>query len=236
MRTITMNITRLSILLTLITFAMGCATLSNQGVGVGKNGTVSAYNNLDRHGAIALFQSQEGRVCYNTIKAAIDYTLSDRQPTVVTNADTNAFDAIISQSKAMADLASDSMKYAAHMVAYSNGLTPSDPVVQLAALCKRNNYYDAQIAKSKNRHETYRAITAEIGDVLNTTAPYAALAYVGSKVGDRNNISGSTNAIGDNNGVAEPTIVDPNIVINGENVSTPPLPEDPNTIPEDPNL
>jgi len=225
----------------ILTFAFAltaCGTLRNQGVGVGKDGTVSAYNNLDRHGAIALFQSQEGKACYDTIKEAINFTLVDdrvKDKMVSKQGEgANAFDAIIAQTNAMADLAKNSMKYAAHMVAYSNGLTPQDPIVQLASLCKRTNFYDAAIAKSDNRHETYRAIAAEVGDVLKTTTPYAALAYVGSKVGDRNDISGNNNALGNNNGVAEPTVVPPNIVVDGENVSTPPLPDDPENIPDDP--
>lgn len=234
------QLTRQILILSLAFALTACGTLRNQGVGVGKDGTVSAYNNLDRHGAIALFQSQEGKACYDTIKEAINFSLVDDKvkDKMVTNqsdpAAANAFDAIIAQTNAMADLAKNSMKYAAHMVAYSNGIAPVDPIVQLASLCKRTNFYDAAIAKSDNRHETYRAIAAEVGSVLKTTTPYAALAYVGSKVGDRNDISGNNNALGDNNGVADPTVVEPNIVVDGENVSTPPLPDDPENIPDDP--
>lgn len=219
-----MKFMKFFLIITLLLTLQACAGFRNQGVGVGKDGTVSAYNNLDRHGAIALFQSQEGKICYDTIKQAISYSLTQNQseskPTrggrsfVEGEATgTTAYDAIISQANAMAKLAKDSMKYAAHMVAYSNGITPQDPIVQLAALCRRTNYYDSQIAQSENRHETYRAIAAEVGSVLKTSSPYAALAYVGSKVGDRNDISGNNSAVGDSNAVSTPTVVEPEVVI-----------------------
>lgn len=234
--------TKLLLTISLAFAFTACSTLRNQGVGVGEDGTVSAYNNLDRHGAIALFQSQEGKACYDTIKEAIQFSIIDQNKSVRGNRafesspSISSYDAMAQMAKSMEKLASESMKYASHMVAYSNGITPQDPIVQLASLCKRNGYYDMKMHASDNRHETYRAIASEVGSLLKTTTPYAALAYVGSKVGDRNDISGNNNALGDENAVSEPTVVPASIVADGKNVSTPPLPDDPETIPLDPNV
>ena len=243
-----MSTHRLVIFILTFTFLTGCQYLRNKGVGLGENNTVTAYNNLDRQGSIALFNSLEGQSCYNTIKEAITSSLNPSNPiedyqnspqfvgAPKPPKPTTEFDALIEQSKAMADLAKALMKNAADMVAYSNNITPQDPIVQLAALCKRNNYYDMQMAKSENRHETAQKIFSDIKDALVGVTPYAALAYVGSKVGDRNSVRGDNNAYGDRNAVADPTVLDPTVIADGENISTPPLPEDPNVIPEDPNV
>ena len=196
-----------------LTLLVGCSSLRNIGVGVGESGTVSTYNNLDRHGAIALFQSQEGRACYDNIKEALQFSIVkesqvQRGGKSFASQPTTEYGEFASMAKSMERLAAQSMKYASHMVAYSNGMTPQDPIVQLAALCKRNNYYDAQMANSEQRHETYRKIAGDVKETLLGVSPYAALGYVASKVGDRNVISGNNNALGDDNAVATPTIVE----------------------------
>lgn len=236
-----MKIYRLVVITALLTLVSGCETsgkiknlFKKQEVEVNANDNVSAYKNLDRHTAIALFQSQEGKACFQNMKTAIEISLTTkaeyRRDFVGPKQATTYNDAIIAQAKAMADLAKDSMKYASHMIAYSNGLIPQDPIVQLAALCKSNNYYDMKMAQSDNRHATAQKISGDIQQSVVGVTPFAALAFVGSKVGDRNNIRGNNNAYGDDNDVAQPTVI-----ADGENVSTAPLPEDPNVIPEDPN-
>lgn len=218
-----------------LVFAIAACNSKQGRVDFDEDRAVSSVSGLDKHGAIALFQNQKASQCLASTKDGliayqenINRKQEESKNAVNHTHDTAGFVArefrLATQSMAenftqaieAATLSNENIvsHYQQRQIRYP---TQVELIHAIARYCQDTNLYDRDISRSKSRADFGKSVMHSVAGILGKAVTAWGLYKIADSIQPNNTVNAPNSAIGDNNGVSEPNIVEPVIVEPGSN-------------------